>query len=80
MVERETPPIIAHRLAQDDGRYPAVLRARLGDNAPGALTAIGPVGFLNHRKTALFCSASSPGHTILAAYDRFFESSWELPT
>jgi predicted Rossmann fold nucleotide-binding protein DprA/Smf involved in DNA uptake len=34
------------------------------------VTLLGNVDLLDLFKTALFCSASSPGHTILAAYDQ----------
>jgi len=59
----------AHRLARSDELYPGVLLARLGDNAPAALMAIGPVALLANRKTALFCSARTPGDAILRAHD-----------
>jgi len=59
----------AHRLARGDELYPGVLLARLGENAPAALTAIGPVALLANRKTALFCSARTPGDAILRAHD-----------
>ena len=51
------------------GRPGSVGLARLGANAPGTLTAIGPVALLTHRRTALFCSAHTPGDAILRAHD-----------
>lgn len=69
MGERRKQSLAAHRLARADARYPGVLLARLGENAPGALTAIGPVALLANRKTALFCSARTPGDAILRAHD-----------
>jgi predicted Rossmann fold nucleotide-binding protein DprA/Smf involved in DNA uptake len=59
----------AQRLARGDELYPGVLLARLGENAPAALTTIGPVALLANRKTALFCSARTPGDAILRAHD-----------
>ena len=53
-----------------DACYPALLRDRLGANAPSQLTALGNLGLLALRKTALFCSARCPGSAILAAYDQ----------
>jgi hypothetical protein len=57
------------RFSQGDPVYPAVLFDRLGERAPETLTAIGPVEYLAHRKTALFCSARTPGEAILKAHD-----------
>lgn len=57
-------------LASADAGYPARLRERLGDGAPAHVTVLGNLDVLDLPKTALFCSASSPGHTILAAYDQ----------
>ncbi|MGH8555035.1 MAG: DUF2283 domain-containing protein [Gammaproteobacteria bacterium] len=45
------------------------LTDRLGVSAPAALQAIGPVALLAARKTALFCSARTPGDAILRAHD-----------
>ena len=57
-------------LTAKDVHYPARLRERLGENAPAYLTVLGNLDALDLPKTALFCSASSPGHIILAAYDQ----------
>lgn len=57
------------RLALGDGNYPVTLRARLGVDAPATLAAIGPLALLAHPRTALFCSARTPGKAILRAYD-----------
>lgn len=57
------------RLARIDRAYPAILLDRLGEKAPETLTAIGPVGILANRKTAIFCSARTPGEAILRAHD-----------
>ncbi len=59
----------ALRLAKRDSAYPAVLLDRLGEKAPETLTAIGPIEYLANRKTALFCSARTPGEAILRAHD-----------
>ena len=53
-----------------DSLYLAVLRERLGADAPANLTAIGNLELLNQPKTALFCSARCPGSAILQAYDQ----------
>jgi predicted Rossmann fold nucleotide-binding protein DprA/Smf involved in DNA uptake len=62
-------PHVALRLARSDDAYPSILLDRLGEKAPLTLTAIGPVETLANRKTALFCSAHTPGGAILRAHD-----------
>ena len=57
------------RMGRDAPDYPDVLRSRLGENAPAELTLIGNLGLLRLRRTALFCSARSPGDAILRAHD-----------
>jgi len=57
------------RIARDAADYPAMLRSRLGENAPAELILIGARGLLRLRKTALFCSARTPGDAILRAHD-----------
>jgi predicted Rossmann fold nucleotide-binding protein DprA/Smf involved in DNA uptake len=52
-----------------DAHYPACLGKRLGPDALPKLSAFGNLDLLALPKTALFCSARCPGHTILAAYD-----------
>lgn len=69
MGEKRKQSPAAHRLARGDALYPGILLARLGENAPAALTAIGPMALLANRKTALFCSARTPGDAILRAHD-----------
>jgi predicted Rossmann fold nucleotide-binding protein DprA/Smf involved in DNA uptake len=49
--------------------YPSRLVERLGAEAPPALQAIGSVTLLAARRTALFCSARTPGEAILRAHD-----------
>ena len=61
--------IVPATLRPTDARWPACLGARLGASAPAALQSIGPVALLAHRKTALFCSARTPGDAILRAHD-----------
>ena len=53
----------------DDALWPKTLTERLGSSAPTALQAIGPVALLAARRTALFCSARTPGDAILRAHD-----------
>ena len=57
-------------LEPGDTRYPAVLRERLGANAPASLSPLGNLDLLAPPKTALFCSARCPGSAILRAYDQ----------
>jgi predicted Rossmann fold nucleotide-binding protein DprA/Smf involved in DNA uptake len=57
-------------LLQDDSRYPAKLRERLGADAPAQLSTLGNLDLLAMPKTALFCSARCPGSAILKAYDQ----------
>jgi predicted Rossmann fold nucleotide-binding protein DprA/Smf involved in DNA uptake len=49
--------------------WPTRLTERLGRDAPRTLEAIGSVGLLASRRTALFCSALTPGDAILRAHD-----------
>jgi len=56
-------------LTATDSLWPASLSARLGASAPVVLQTIGPAALLKARKTALFCSARTPGDAILHAYD-----------
>lgn len=56
-------------LTTADARYSARLRERLGDGAPAQLTTLGNLDLLALPKTALFCSAQTPGAAILRTYD-----------
>ena len=56
-------------LTSADTDWPASLAERMGTSAPPALQVIGPVALLVGRKTALFCSARTPGDAILRAHD-----------
>ena len=56
-------------LTSADTNWPASLAERMGSSAPPALQVIGPVALLARRKTALFCSARTPGDVILRAHD-----------
>ena len=69
MNKKTKQPHVALRLIRSDGAFPAILLGRLGEKAPETLTAIGPVEFLVKPKTALFCSAHTPGEAILQAHD-----------
>ncbi len=59
----------AQRIARGASEYPALLASRLGDDAPAELTVLGNLDLLRARKTALFCSARTPGDAILRAHD-----------
>jgi predicted Rossmann fold nucleotide-binding protein DprA/Smf involved in DNA uptake len=67
--DKHKQPPVAWHIAPGGQSFPRILRARLGENAPAALTAIGPVAPLADRKTALFCAARTPGNAILRAHD-----------
>jgi predicted Rossmann fold nucleotide-binding protein DprA/Smf involved in DNA uptake len=56
-------------LKSSDVDWPQFLIERLGDSTPATLHGVGPVALLSARKTALFCSAQTPGHAILLAHD-----------
>lgn len=58
------------RLLLGDSTYPARLVDRLGSAAPPALTALGSLNLIGCPKTALFCSARSPGKVVLTTYDQ----------
>lgn len=49
--------------------WPQSLAERLGDSAPLLLHVIGPIDLLESRRVALFCSARTPGESILRAHD-----------
>ncbi len=52
-----------------DGQWPQNLSQRLGAAAPSSLHVMGPVTLLATHRTALFCSARTPGDAILRAHD-----------
>ena len=52
-----------------DPRYPAMLRAFLGPDAPAAVTALGDLALLDSRPLAIFCSSRCPGSLIVQASD-----------
>ncbi len=56
-------------LKPNDARWPRSLNERLGGSAPSALQTIGPMALLAARRTALLCSARTPGDAILRAHD-----------
>ncbi|HKZ54489.1 MAG TPA: DNA-processing protein DprA [Anaerolineales bacterium] len=58
-----------YALKPAEPEWPASLAERMGRNAPPALHMIGPVTLLAERRTALFCSATTPGDAILRAHD-----------
>lgn len=69
MGERISQSGSAQRISREAADYPSVLRSRLGENAPVELTVIGEPSLLRSRRTALFCSASTPGDAILRTHD-----------
>ena len=69
MIERRNRPPIAQSIDRGARDYQAILLSRLGDNAPSKLTALGNAELLCTHKTALFCSARTPGAAILRAHD-----------
>jgi len=56
-------------LKQYNPDYPLALTQRLGSNAPEAISTLGDLEILQHKKIGLFCSVKCPGHLILKAYD-----------
>lgn len=68
-LNKQKKPITIQRFVRGEPPYPETLISRLGESAPAVLTAIGPIELLANRKTALFCSARTPGDAILRAYD-----------
>ena len=69
MGERISQSVFVQRITRDAADYPSVLRSRLGENAPVELTLLGDPGLLRLRRTALFCSARTPGDAILRTHD-----------
>ena len=68
-VKRTSQPAGPHRIARDAEDYPGTLRSRLSENAPRELIVLGDRSLLRLRKTALYCSARTPGDAILRAHD-----------
>jgi len=56
-------------LKQYNPDYPLALTQRLSSNAPEAISTLGNLEILQHKKIGLFCSIKCPGHLILKAYD-----------
>ena len=65
------------RIDTESKWYPRQMLARLGQDAPAQLTALGNLDLLALPKTGLFCSARCPGHVILSAYDQ--AARWRVP-
>ncbi|MFZ5986313.1 MAG: DNA-processing protein DprA [Bacillota bacterium] len=64
---------IVRYIKEDSPDYPSIIVKRLGNNAPERLSFIGNLSILSLPKTALFCSADTPGSVILPAYDKAAE-------
>lgn len=62
-------PPLSRCISRDAPEYPAILLSRLGKDAPAELTLLGNPKILLERRTALFCSARTPGDAILRAHD-----------
>ncbi len=56
-------------LRPESAAWPSCLTERLGKDAPRALHALGPLAILAAPRTALFCSARTPGDAILRVHD-----------
>jgi predicted Rossmann fold nucleotide-binding protein DprA/Smf involved in DNA uptake len=67
--EEGNQPPRAQRIDRGARDYPAILLSRLRENAPAALALLGNPGLLGARRTALFCSARTPGDAVLRAHD-----------
>lgn len=57
------------RIEPGDSDYPAVLRDRLGDDAPTCLYAMGEPAILRHRLLGLICSIQCPGSIVIKTLD-----------
>ena len=62
-------PLHLRRIVLRAVDYPAILASRLGDDTPAELIALGNADLLRAPRTALFCSARTPGDAILRAHD-----------
>lgn len=69
MTESGIRSAVPIRITRGTADYPSVLCSRLGENAPVELTVLGDPGLLRLRRTALFCSARTPGDAILRTHD-----------
>ena len=56
-------------LVSADARYPAALRAFLGQTAPAVVSALGDPALFDSHPLAIFCSAACPGSLIVQATD-----------
>ena len=57
------------RIEQGDSDYPAVLRDRMGDDAPSGLHVMGEAAILRHRLLGLVCSIRCPGSIVIKTFD-----------
>lgn len=69
MGKSRSEPLHARCIRRDAPEYPGILLSRLGNGAPTELILLGNPDILLERKTALFCSARTPGDAILRAHD-----------
>lgn len=69
MGKRQSQPIVTKHIRRGGRDYPTILGSRLGDSAPSELIVLGDPELLTTRRTALFCSARTPGDAILRAHD-----------
>jgi len=57
------------RIEQGSSDYPAVLKDRLGENAPPCLYAMGEPSILRQRLLGLICSIQCPGSIVIKTLD-----------
>jgi len=57
------------RIEQGGSDYPAVLKDRLGENAPPCLYAWGDAAILRNRLLGLVCSIQCPGSIVIKTLD-----------
>lgn len=69
MGKGRSEPVRTRCIRRDAVEYPKILLSRLAEGAPAELTLLGNLDILLERKTALFCSARTPGDAILSAHD-----------
>lgn len=62
-------PLKPTTIEPSDDDWPRCLTRRLAEHGPPVLNVIGPLALLAASRTALFCSAHTPGEAILRAHD-----------
>jgi len=61
--------MIGCQIKKNDDHYPVQLARRLGNLAPGSITAAGNLDILKHPGIGLICSIQCPGSIIIKTFD-----------